>query len=150
MKNTSRINDYYRYSEEIKTVGRLSNAERKAYADKFIMIHLNPDRFLIVKSMERENVIYYALKDKINNTVRAAVVPTSVISYKQTKIFRYDIIWEEMGPTYYQCPKKILRLLTSTENTYAFEWRILCISMSKYYISETCKIFNAAKMPFSP
>ncbi|BCV23258.1 hypothetical protein [Gelria sp. Kuro-4] len=40
--------------------------------------------------------------------------------------FGFKSIDETMGPYQYNCPKRILELLTPTENKYAQEWRAKC------------------------
>ena len=41
----------------------------------------------------------------------------------QDKCWGYKDISEEMGPCYYDCPKKLIKLLDSPRNEYASEWR---------------------------
>jgi len=40
--------------------------------------------------------------------------------------FGYKDMSEDMGPFMYECPERILRLLTPTDNEYALEWRRKC------------------------
>lgn len=40
--------------------------------------------------------------------------------------FGYKDMGEEMGPLYYNCPERILKLLTPTDNKRALEWRREC------------------------
>jgi hypothetical protein len=40
--------------------------------------------------------------------------------------FYYKEMGEEMGPYYYDCPEKILRLLSDTDNPSALKWRATC------------------------
>lgn len=132
---TIRNSDYFHYSERIETVGKISKAERKKLADLYFPKHITSN-FKIMESAERDNVIYYAIKNIKDNNIIAAVVPTAVTSYKETKDFIYDIIFEDEGPIYYyKCPKKILKLLTPTDDTYALEWRKICIEKNHYHIN---------------
>ena len=41
--------------------------------------------------------------------------------------FGYKDINEEMGPYYFNCPERILRLLSPTKNEYAKNWRLKCL-----------------------
>lgn len=45
--------------------------------------------------------------------------------------FGYKEMDETMGPVYYECPKKILDLLTPTDSKYAVEWRKKCFDELK-------------------
>ena len=40
--------------------------------------------------------------------------------------FGYKDMVEDTGPYYYNCPERILKLLTPTESKYACEWRAKC------------------------
>jgi len=40
--------------------------------------------------------------------------------------FGYKDMEEPMGPYYYNCPERILKLLTPTTNEYALKWRKKC------------------------
>lgn len=40
--------------------------------------------------------------------------------------FGYKVMDETMGPFMYECPERILRLLTPTDNEYALRWREKC------------------------
>jgi len=40
--------------------------------------------------------------------------------------FGYKEMEESMGPYYYNCPERILKLLTPTNNEYALKWRRRC------------------------
>ncbi|WP_196769057.1 DUF6927 domain-containing protein [Neomoorella thermoacetica] len=51
-----------------------------------------------------------------------------LLSYRPKDYFNfgYKDMSEDMGPYYYNCPERILKLLTPTENKLALEWREKC------------------------
>lgn len=46
--------------------------------------------------------------------------------------FGFKAIYEECGPTYYECPNHILDLLSETDNETANKWRERCRSNNLY------------------
>lgn len=78
--------------------------------------------FEILEHSIKSNVIYLAVKNKIKNVILAEIV---LYNIKNGEIFFKDMS-EFEGPYYYGCPKKIIKLLSPTDNEYALEWRKKC------------------------
>lgn len=66
-------------------------------------------------------VAYVALR-----TRKGDVVGIVVLNRTSRGEFSYKISDESMGPVDANCPKKILDMLTPTNNAYALEWRERC------------------------
>lgn len=66
--------------------------------------------------------LYAAVKDKKTNDVFALIF---LLRWqpKSDMNFSYKDMDETVGPYYYDCPKKIFKLLTPTNNEYAIGWR---------------------------
>ena len=73
---------------------------------------------------------FYAAVESVNSQTQDKRVFALVILIKRFKNESYNICWEEMdedmGPCYYNCPERILDLLTPTSNQNALEWRRKC------------------------
>lgn len=72
-----------------------------------------------------KKVAYMAMRKKDTNEVFALVC---LINYSREPMynFGYKDMDETMGPCYYECPERILNLLTPTTFEYAIEWRKKC------------------------
>ena len=117
--------------------------DRKAECDAYFMEGLNKGFYEVCKSSMVGSTYYAAVKplqryskdddgNKIivdiptnEQQVFGVVFLTSTDS-KDYYNFRYKEMDETCGPCYYDCPKGILDLLTSTNNEYANNWRAKC------------------------
>ena len=117
--------------------------DRKAECDAYFMEGLNRGYYKVLKSSMVGRVYYAAVKplqkyskDKNGNEiivdiptneqeVFGAVFLTSTDN-KDSFNFSYKAMDESYGPCYYDCPKRILDLLTPTDNEYANNWRAKC------------------------
>lgn len=74
--------------------------------------------------------VYYAaverFKDKDKKERQVFGVVCLVSASDSTREFGHKDMDEDCGPFYYDCPSRILDLLTPTENFYAIEWRKKC------------------------
>ena len=63
--------------------------------------------------------------------------------------FGYKDMDESMGPYYYDCPKRILDLLTPTDNVNALEWRKECLKRlsEKDSLNSQRKVFETIMKP---
>ncbi|MCL6560684.1 MAG: hypothetical protein K6U74_18200, partial [Firmicutes bacterium] len=68
----------------------------------------------------------YEIGDTQGN--REVIAYVCLLHYTPSYInnFGYKDMEESMGPYQYDCPERILRLLTPTENEYALKWREKC------------------------
>ena len=73
----------------------------------------------------REVYMAYRIKDIEKNEDKVIGI-VILVDYARDGHFGYKDMDESMGPNYYNCPKRILDLLTPTEYEYAQEWRRLC------------------------
>ena len=76
----------------------------------------------------KSNVAYLACKLTTKEEVKVVAV-VCILSYPKKDPyynFGYKDMDETMGPYYYDCPEKILKLLTPTNSIHAKEWRELC------------------------
>jgi hypothetical protein len=72
---------------------------------------------------------YMAFKDvNLVNGTRQVFAVVCLLDYrpKDHWNFGYKDMDESMGPCYYNCPEKILRVLSPTTNEYAIKWRKKC------------------------
>ena len=95
-----------------------SQSDKEFFEDeigvKFLDTHSTRDAF------------YAAYVDECDGTPR---VRGLVIVYEycdDTYNFRYKSMGEEVGPYYFDCPKRILDRLSDTNNPYANQWRERC------------------------
>lgn len=72
------------------------------------------------------NVYYAAIEDATSKNVFAVVVLIKINNKDFYYNFGYKIINESMEPYYYDCPKKILNLLSPTTDEFALIWRRKC------------------------
>lgn len=89
-------------------------------------------------SIVRRNTAYMAVRIKKTGEVYGLVVqilfcPNPDVYYN----IHYKEVDETMGPYQTACPKKILDLLTPTDNKYAKEWRKACRGEKFSY--ESCR-----------
>lgn len=70
----------------------------------------------------------YLAIEQVKNGKREVFAVVCLLDYPRDSYFNfgYKAISEEMGPYYYNCPAKILNLLTPTANQTALEWRRRC------------------------
>lgn len=90
---------------------------RKKECDK-----LFSKQYEVLESKMVGNVYYAAIRNKKTNEVTAEVILTE----KRGREFFYKAMDETMCPSYYDCPKSILKLLTPTDFEWALEWRKKC------------------------
>lgn len=64
----------------------------------------------------------------LNNATKEIIGVVCALSYKNNDYhnFGFKDIDETMHPYYYDCPEKILKMLTPTENEHANKWRDKC------------------------
>lgn len=79
----------------------------------------------VLKSMMRGTVYYAAVKH--GNDIFGTVAKT----YLDQGELIFDLISEDEGPYYTECPVSILKMLTPTENEYAKQWRDNCYEVIK-------------------
>ena len=83
----------------------------------------------VVKSAMVGSTYYAAVRTTNSETgydkIWGAVVLTSTKKDDGFN-FGYKDMSEDMGPCYYDCPKRILDLLSPTDNEYALNWRRKC------------------------
>ncbi len=68
------------------------------------------------------SVCYLACKEPEKKDVFAVIILTDSRRYNGCN-FSYKVMDETVIPCYYDCPTKILKLLTPTDNIYSLEWR---------------------------
>ena len=80
-------------------------------------------------SIQKWNEAYVAFSSpKDPEKIHAAVVK---IAWHTNSEIAFKVMDEECGPYYYNCPKKILKMLSPTECKNAIEWREDCWSKFK-------------------
>ena len=95
----------------------------KSIADRrsVLLEELNQeDRVLDISN--KGNTFYIAYKQN-DNSVCALVVLTE----KNKDEFLYKVMGESCMPYKFDCPKRILNLLTPTDNEYSNQWRKECL-----------------------
>lgn len=86
----------------------------------------------------KNNIYYYAVevfnKEANETFIKGGVVLTSM----QNQVLMKNIIEEFHGPMHYDCPSRILDILTPTDNNYANSWRKKCgeYQAHKSYVGE--------------
>jgi hypothetical protein len=87
--------------------------------DKSIFRHL--------ASSKVGDVVYIATEFTNKILGETKVMGTVVLTENKNGEFGYKIMDEDMGPFYYDCPPKILKLLSPTDCKQASEWRQKCL-----------------------
>ena len=116
--------------------------DRKAECDAYFMEGLNEGHFKVLASSLVGSVYYAAVQDMVKNVGKGedgkyiyepiddgevwAAVFLTIVDNKDFCNFGYKDMDESMHPGYYDCPKKILKLLSPTECEWANEWRQKC------------------------
>lgn len=115
----------------------------KKECDAYFLEGLNSGNYAVPASSMKGQIYYAAIrplmkyaKDPDGNKVR---VPRpieeqnvfAVVFVTGTSRCDYDNFWykdmdETCGPGYYDCPQRILKLLSPTDDTFALEWRKKC------------------------
>jgi len=89
--------------------------------------------FEVLDYSRKGKVVYMAIKNRTNNDVFAAV---TLINFQDGEFF-----WKEMtehsGPCYVECPKRILKKLSPTNDPLANKWRQQCLELH-----ETNRLLN--------
>lgn len=84
----------------------------------------NPKYKIIDMAQKQFNTMYIAYQEVETGTVRASVV---LLRYdRKDRELMYKEMGEESEPFYYDCPERILKLLTPTTNEHALKWREQC------------------------
>lgn len=96
----------------------------------------NPHTYRVLDTALVNLTEFYAAVEMVHKEtgerrVWAAMVKVTFIRskrqfYGETENFCYKDMDESMGPCYYNCPERILKLLTPTEHAYAVKWREEC------------------------
>ena len=93
----------------------------------------NPNTYRVLDSALVNMRTFYAAVEKVNKEtgkriVWAAVILVSFKRYPNCHDFNFS--WKDMdescGPCERNCPERILKLLTPTDNKYALDWRAAC------------------------
>ena len=100
--------------------GKLTSREKKQRIDR-------------VRTWEKEEVVkscivgttYYAAVKRKENGVTYAVV---ALTQLEDGMFYFKDMSENCGPSEYNCPISILKLLSPTDNIFAQEWRKKCLA----------------------
>ena len=83
-------------------------------------------KFRILEMKKIGKVVYIATEYTKKQNMETRIFGTVVLTENSDGEFGYKIMDEEMGPCYYDCPAKILNLLTPPLNNNAKCWRELC------------------------
>lgn len=82
----------------------------------------------IIRGKGVGRIIYSACKRKDKNT--DVIFGMVILTGKNGEYIDFKSIEENEHPYYYDCPKKIISLLSKTENTFSLEWRNNCLKKS--------------------
>ncbi len=89
-----------------------------------------PYSYRVLSSAYKMPAFYAAIerihKETGERVVWAAVIKITQLHSRDRYNFCYKDMDESMGPYYYDCPAKILDLLTPTDNEHANKWRAHC------------------------
>jgi hypothetical protein len=79
----------------------------------------------IIESATVGSVFYAAVKTALTQEVWGLVV---IFKYDSKDYFNFTFkeMSDDMGPYYYDCPKRVLDKLTPTDNRFANDWREKC------------------------
>ena len=91
---------------------------------------INGVDYEVVKSTLKGAIWYGAVRNKKTQEVFGVVVKTSVKNNSYYN-FAYKLMDETEGPCYYDCPKKIIDLLSPIDSEWANEWRKKCLESKK-------------------
>lgn len=91
----------------------------------------NPNTYRVLDSALVNMRTFYAAVEQINKETGKRIVWASVILVRHyPKDPHYNFGWKDMdescGPYETNCPERILKLLTPTDNEYALGWRAAC------------------------
>lgn len=88
-------------------------------------VELRDERYEILDSAVKLNTAYFAIRNKATGAVEATVVTIQREPGDRDYVYLKSIP-EDMGPYYYDCPRRILDKLTLTDNEHANAWRDHC------------------------
>lgn len=100
---------------------------------QYIYKEFNNEQSEIVYSSIRSNIAYLALKIKKTNDIIAIVVLIRRSKKNGINEILIKDMEESQGPFYYDCPVKLLNMLTVTENIGSINWRNNC---KQYHIEK--------------
>ena len=93
----------------------------------------NPDTYSVLDSALVNMRTFYAAVEQVNKETGKRIVWAAVIlvSFKRDPhCHKFNFGWKDMdescGPYATNCPERILKLLTPTDNKYALGWRAAC------------------------
>lgn len=93
----------------------------------------NPNTYRVLDSALVNMHTFYAAVEKVNKETGKRIVWAAVIlvSFKRDpNCHDFNFSWKDMdescGPYERNCPERILKLLTPTDNEYALGWRAAC------------------------
>lgn len=102
----------------------------KAEVDKLLNFENGEHRSKVLASSIISSTYYAAVEQRGTNgfyAIFAAVILTSASKNRYgERSWGYKDMSEDMGPCRYDCPARILDLLTPTENETALQWRASC------------------------
>ena len=84
----------------------------------------NPNYRIVDMAHKNFKTVYMAYQELSTGIVRASVV--LVTYHKKDREIMYKDIYESSGPYEVNCPERILKLLTDTDNEYSLKWRKQC------------------------
>jgi len=93
-------------------------------------VEFSDDRYQVLDSSVKGNVAYLAVLYKPTGAVEGAVVTIERDSEDRERVW-LKVIWEDMGPYYYDCPRRIIAKLTPTQSTHAQTWRDNCAAFQR-------------------
>lgn len=90
----------------------------------------------------KNNIFYFAVEDYDKETGEKSINGGVVLTCMKDKVLMKNIIDEIQGPFYYDCPSRIIDILSPTNNEYAKEWRTKCLEyqQDKSYVNEMKKM----------
>jgi len=92
--------------------------------EKAVIDSMNHGGYSVIDKSSRWGELYLAVETPRNNNVSIAVV----LIRKSDGEYGYKIMDESMGPYYYNCPDRILKLSTDSYET-SIKWRAECVSV---------------------
>lgn len=117
--------------------------KRKDFCDALFTDGLNTGWYKVKKSAMVGSTYYAAItklkRYKTNDCEAVEEIPSDerrtygvvVLTSKSNSRIAYKIIDETMGPSYYACPKSILKILDDIDSVYANNWRNKCLEYHK-------------------